>query len=41
MEASVKRELAHPVLARCHVPRTSTLPEAVTLTLTRSSEGSG
>ena len=40
LEAAVERELSQPVLAKAHVPRTSTLPASVTLTLTRSRCGS-
>ena len=41
LEAAVERELPQPVVTNAHVPSTSTLPEAVTRTLTRSRCGSG
>ena len=41
LQASIKRQLAQPVVPNRHVPSTSTLPASVTLTLTRSSDGKG
>ena len=40
LEAAIQRQLAEPMLPDRHVPSTSTLPASVTLTLTRSSDGS-
>jgi hypothetical protein len=40
LQASIQRQLAEPMLPDRHVPSTSTLPASVTLTLTRSSDGS-
>lgn len=40
LQASIQRELAEPMLPDRHVPSTSTLPASVTLTLTRSRDGS-
>lgn len=41
LETAVQRELAKPVLAHAHVPKSSTRPDAVTRDLTTSSAGSG
>jgi hypothetical protein len=40
LKAPVERQLPQPVPADVHVPSTSTLPASVTLTFTRSSDGS-
>jgi hypothetical protein len=41
LQAAIESELSHAMLANAHVPRTSTLPASVTLTLTTLSEGNG
>jgi hypothetical protein len=40
LKTPVERQLPQPVPADLHVPSTSTLPASVTLTFTRSSDGS-
>ncbi len=41
LQTAVQSQLAEPVLAHAHVPRSSTLPAGVTRDLTTSSAGSG